>query len=86
MTCKDCIHNAVCYRKDTISSDYADKCGDYISDSLIDDIKAEIESMMKRIRPRFESMEVVVYTRGFNDGIGNALKIIDKHIGERSEA
>ena len=53
--------------------------------SVIDDIKAEIESMMKRIRPRFESMEVVVYTRGFNDGICNALKIIDKHIGERSE-
>lgn len=30
MTCKDCIHSEVCYRKDSVPFDYANKCGDYI--------------------------------------------------------
>ena len=39
MTCKECIHNAVCYlRNYCITSDYANKCGDYFSDSVFDDI------------------------------------------------
>ena len=32
MTCKDCIHKSVCYRIDNVPYDYADKCGDYISE------------------------------------------------------
>ena len=30
MTCNDCIHQAVCYRRVGMTSDsYADKCGDF---------------------------------------------------------
>ena len=31
MTCKDCIHNDVCYRKATVYLEYAEKCGDFIN-------------------------------------------------------
>lgn len=31
MTCKECIHKAVCYRVDSVKSDYARKCGDFVS-------------------------------------------------------
>lgn len=27
--CDDCIHKPVCYRTDSVSSSYADKCGDF---------------------------------------------------------
>ena len=40
MTCKECIHNAVCYlRNYCIPSDFANKCGFYFSDNVIDDIE-----------------------------------------------
>lgn len=29
MTCDDCIHKPVCYRTDSVSPSYADKCGDF---------------------------------------------------------
>lgn len=45
----------------------------------IEDIKTEIEAMMVGIRP-FDGMTCVIYTRGFNDGIGSAIDVIVKHI------
>ena len=27
--CDDCIHKPVCYRTDSVSPSYADKCGDF---------------------------------------------------------
>ena len=39
MTCEECIHNEVCYRRDYVTSDFANKCGDYLSDGVFDDIK-----------------------------------------------
>ena len=47
----------------------------------IEDIKAEIKAMMGEVRP-FDGMDAVVYTRGFNDGIGSAVDVIDKHIAD----
>ena len=32
MTCNECIHKAVCYRVDSVPSDYARTCGDFVSD------------------------------------------------------
>ena len=29
MTCNECIHRSVCYRKESVNVDYADKCGDF---------------------------------------------------------
>ena len=29
MTCDDCVHKTVCYRTDSVSPSYADKCGDF---------------------------------------------------------
>ena len=31
MTCNDCIHRSVCYRLDSVQSDHARKCGDFVS-------------------------------------------------------
>lgn len=30
--CDDCIHKSVCYRIDSVSPSYADKCGDFASE------------------------------------------------------
>lgn len=33
MTCDDCIHKSVCYRRiESVSPSYADKCGDFASE------------------------------------------------------
>jgi ribosomal protein S27E len=32
MTCDDCIHKSVCYRIESVSTSYADKCGDFGSE------------------------------------------------------
>ena len=72
MTCKECIHNAVCYlRNYCITSDYANKCGYYFSDNVIDNIKAEIQQVVE------EEADDERWSRGLH----YALKIIDKHIG-----
>ena len=34
MTCNECIHRSVCYRKDCVNADYADKCGDFLYGQL----------------------------------------------------
>lgn len=33
-TCNDCIHKSVCYRTDSVSSSYADKCGEFKSEKI----------------------------------------------------
>ena len=75
MTCKNCIHYVVCYRKDTVPTEYASKCGDYISDRVIDDIKAEIAS---EITGLLEDSDKDYW-------LNSCLECIDKHIGERSD-
>lgn len=32
--CDDCIHKPVCYRTDSVSPSYADKCGDFASEVI----------------------------------------------------
>ena len=32
MTCKDCIHNEVCYKSESVSDNYAEKCGDCLTE------------------------------------------------------
>jgi len=32
MKCDDCIHKSVCYRIESVSTSYADKCGDFGSE------------------------------------------------------
>ena len=72
MTCKECIHNAVCYRRNYVISDYANKCGDYFSDNVIEDIKAEIQQVVE------EEADDTRWSRGLH----YALIIIDKHTGK----
>lgn len=55
---------------------------------VLDKIRTEIEQIMaesgKAIRP-FDGMKVVTYTKGFQDGIGSAIDVIDKYKAEGSE-
>lgn len=45
--CDDCIHKPVCYRTDSVSPSYADKCGDFAFEKTghwIDDNENEIDA------------------------------------------
>ena len=83
MTCKDCIHRAVCYRVGSVPINYADKCGDFIDDntvmdvSVIEDIKAEIKALAKEYDYYADT------NRKY--GLWKALDIIDKHCGKEQE-
>ena len=68
--CVDCIHVNVCYRQGIVDLNYADKCGDYMSDKVIDDIKAEIKALGN------ESAQYVPNYEAYK----RCLDIIDKHI------
>ena len=66
--------------------DYVDE--DDIDDmptvDVLDKIKAEIKEIIENIphiRP-FENFERVLYTKGFIDGLGSALDLIEKHKAE----
>ena len=72
MTCKECIHNAVCYRRDCVTSDYAIKCGDYFSNNVIDDIKAEIPILSHWQTDDGQDLLMVA----------DALECIDNHTGK----
>lgn len=38
MTCKDCIHRDVCYKRESVPDEnYAEKCGDFISDKVLEE-------------------------------------------------
>lgn len=54
----------------------------------LDRLRAEIEQMIaeskKAIRP-FDGMEVVIYTKGFEDGIGSAIDVIDNYRAESED-
>ena len=60
----------------------------WISAEVLDKIRTEIEQMIaeseKAIRP-FDGMEVVIYTKGFKDGIGSAIDVIDKYKAESED-
>lgn len=82
MTCDECIHGEVCYRKDSVPSDYANKCGHYLADSVLDDIKAEIE----QLNPvDYGSMFSYESHNGARDMKEDIIQIIDRHIEKRSE-
>lgn len=54
---------------------------------LIDKIRIEIEEMAARIPPLmpFESIDRLYYTKGFIDGLGSALDLIDKYKTEKEK-
>ena len=38
MTCKDCIHRDVCYKRESVPDEnYAEKCGDFIYDKVLEE-------------------------------------------------
>ena len=46
--CDDCIHKPVCYRTDSVSPSYADKCGDFKSEVVQEyESRALIEELSK---------------------------------------
>ena len=57
---------------------------DVMSMSVIDDIKAEIDHDLKNA-PYWYDEEHLDELNGFQDGLERAMKIINKHIVERSE-
>ena len=70
-TCNECIHQEVCYRRtEGIQETFANNCGDYISENIVDDIK-------KDLHDRYGD------TGWVDDDLQSVLKIIDRHI--RSE-
>lgn len=69
-TCKGCIHQAVCYRySPVLPVKYADKCGDYLSYRVIEDIKTDISE--------YKDDKVIHAER--NEMIDIVLGIIDKY-------
>lgn len=40
MTCKDCIHSGLCYKENDYEN-FPDRCGDFISDKVLDEVKNE---------------------------------------------
>ena len=45
MTCKDCLHYDVCYRRECVSDNYAEKCGNCL-----------LEQDLHRLRGRWENI------------------------------
>ena len=50
MTCEECLHKSICYRVDSVQSDYARKCGDFISGwiPVTEDMPEESEDAVSR--------------------------------------
>lgn len=83
--CKDCEKYSLCeYYHCRKEDSYI--CKYFHLPNKLDKIRAEIEQMIaeseKAIKP-FDGMEVVIYTKGFKDGIGSAIDVIDKYKAER---
>lgn len=71
MTCNDCIHIAVCYRRVGMTSDrYAEKCGDF-KDDVVKNIKTK---MLHKIEINKEYS-----TSFYMDGLRDGLAIIDEY-------
>ena len=51
---------------------------------VLEDIKTEAEAMITGVRP-FDGMAAVIYTRGFNNGIGSVIDLIDKYINGKEK-
>lgn len=99
MTCDDCIHKSVCYRRiESVSTSYADKCGDFMSEQ---EPKSEWEhdheilkaysnganEVLDKITVEIE--QVAEEESKFNikgaRGLKHALKIINKYKTEMEE-
>ena len=61
MTCDDCIHKSVCYRRiESVSPFYADKCGDFESDNSIEPFKPMVEiDLYSVIKQKYIEREVL---------------------------
>lgn len=103
MTCDDCIHKSVCYRRiESVSTSYADKCGDFESDDSIEPFKPMVEiDLYSVIKQKYIEREVLDKIRAeieqvaeeeskFNikgaRGLKHALKIINKYKAEMEKS
>ena len=89
MTCDDCIHKSVCYRRiESVSPSYADKCGDFESDNNIEPFKPMVEiDLYSVIKQKYIEREVLDNIKGYighirNTGMGKkkSLDFIEKFI------
>ena len=90
MTCDDCIHKSVCYRRiESVSISYADKCGDFESDDSIESFKPMVEidlysvikqkyierDVLDKIRAEIEALEYL----NIEDGSDGYDKYIEQY-------
>lgn len=85
--CDDCIHKPVCYRTDSVSPSYADKCGNFESDNSIEPFKPMVEidlysvikqsyierEVLDKIRAEIEARLCDVVS-GYTDGYRTAIQ------------
>jgi hypothetical protein len=74
MTCDDCIHKSVCYRRiESVSTSYADKCGDFMHDNNIEPFKPMVEiDLYSVIKQKYIEREVLDKIRAEIESLQNA--------------
>ena len=74
MNCKECIHKSVCYRVDYVQSDYAQKCGDFVSGCKA----LEQEPCDDTISRQAVDDAIYEYSRSCDVNYGQIMEYIDK--------
>ena len=77
MTCDDCIHKSVCYRRiESVSPSYADKCGDFESDNNIEPFKPMVEiDLYSVIKQKYIEREALDKIRAEIDQITDTMGV-----------
>lgn len=76
MTCDDCIHKSVCYRIDSVSPSYADKCGDFMHDNSIVPVKPMVEiDLYSVIKQKYIERDVLDKIRAEIDQITDTMGV-----------